>query len=292
MPFAVTVTTSSEVSAEVMASIGLARQNAGTAMPLTSMEAEMSTTGSLPTNVATVVSNRELTPNLREIVVEGDFDPFVSHGLDEFVYVFVGRDGPLPDGYTMARFMSEDPADRQLGAYYTIRTWEPDAGRITMWFVTHGHEGGVGGWSARAQPGERIALWGPRASFEVPDGATGHVFVTDESGFAAVATRIEALPDDAEIIVIAETVDESHTLPLAAEGRADVRWVFRGDRAPGTGTALIDAVRELDLDRPGLVAFGAGESKQMSAIRRLLRRDHGFAADHVSMTGYWRRDKH
>ncbi len=285
-------TTADEVSANVMASIGVARRNAGTAMPITSMEAEMSTTGSLATHPATLVSNRQLTPNLRELVVEGEFEGFTSLGQDQFVYVFVGRDGPLPDGYSMARFMSEDPATRPLGAYYTIREWDPATKRILMWFVSHGHAGGVGGWAAGAAPGERIALWGPRESFTVPAGASAHVFVADESGFAAVAARIDELPADAEVTVIAETVDEAHTLPLAPDGRADVRWVFRGDEAPGTGTRLIDAVRQLDLDRAGLVAFGAGESKQMSAIRRLLRRDHGFPADFVSMTGYWRRARH
>lgn len=287
------VSTSAEVSTQVMARIGIARQSAGDTVPLTSMEEEMSTTGSLGTYPARVTSVRDLTPNLREIIVTGDFDGFESVGLDQFVYVFVGRDGvPLPDGYSMSQFMATDAADRPLGAYYTVRAWDADTKVMTMWFVTHGHDGGVGGWASRCTPGEEIALWGPRASFTVPAGGRSHLFVTDESGFAAVAVRIEDLPADADIVVIAETIDESHVIELTPPGRADVRWLFRGNDEPGTGTRLIDAVRELDVDRPGLVAFGAGESRQMSAIRRLLRRDHGVPADHVSMTGYWRRQQH
>lgn len=293
------VATAAEVSAQVMSRIGVARANAGTRMPITSMEEEVATTTGLLTHPATVTATRDLTPNLREIVVEGAFDGFVSKGQDQFVYVFVGRDGNLPDGYSMARFMQEDPAVRPLGAYYTVRTWEPDAGRMTLWFVTHGHDEGVGGWAGRAQVGDRLAMWGPRPSFDAPPTATTHLFVTDESGFAAVAVRIEELPDDVDAIVIAETIDESHTVALAPAGRADIRWIFRGQDAPGTGTRLLDAVRSLDQvhdqapdharDHGGLVAFGAAESRQISAVRRYLRRDRGFAADHVSMTGYWRR---
>src|SRR5690606_6528938 len=119
-----------------------------------------------------------------------------------------------------------------------------------------------------------------------------HLFVADESGFAAVAARIDQLDDDVDVIVIAETIDESHVVALAPEGRADIRWVYRGDDEPGTGTRLLDAVRDVDVTREGLVAFGAAESRQVSAIRRYLRRERGFAADHVSMTGYWRRAAH
>lgn len=289
LAFDTPATTSADVSARVMARLGAARQVVGDGEPLTSIEHEVASTGTLGTYPARVTGVRDLTPNLREIVVEGAFDGFESLGLDQFVYVFVGKDEPLPDGYSMSQFMATDPADRPWGAYYTVRHWDGDARRMTMWFVTHGHEGGVGGWAARCSPGDAVALWGPRESFRVPADAAAHLFVADESGFAAVAARIEELPADAEIVVVAETVDDAHTLDLCAPGRADVRWVFRGDEAPGTGTRLIDAVRELDLDRPGLVAFGAAESRQVSAIRRLLRRDHGMAADHVSMTGYWRR---
>lgn len=286
------VSTAAQVSAQVMARIGTARASAGTRMPVTSLEEEIAHTFSLQTYPATVAAVSDISPNLREIVVEGAFEGFESRGQDQFVYVFVGRDADLPDGYSMADFMAQDPDDRPFGAYYTVRAWDPESRRITMWFALHGHADGVGGWAGRASFGDRLALWGPRPSFEAPADATTHLFVTDESGFAAVAARVEQLPADVEAIVIAETIDESHVVPLAAPGRADVRWIFRGDDEPGTGTGLIDAVAELDLSRPNLVAFGAAESRQVSAIRRRLRHEHSLPATHVSMTGYWRRSPH
>ncbi len=69
-------------------------------------------------------------------------------------------------------------------------------------------------------------------------------------------------------------------------------WVDRGDDAPGTVNRLLDTARaEVDAVRvvPG-AAFGAAESRQISAIRRYLRSEVGLAAAVVSMTGYWRLD--
>lgn len=286
------VATAGEVSAQVMARIGVARANAGTRMAVTSMEHEIAHTGSLHTYAATVAAVRELSPNLREIVVTGSFDGLQTLGQDQFVFVFVPRQGDLPDDYSMAAYMAEDADTRPYGAYYTVRSWDPETKRMTLWFALHDHEAGVGGWAGRAVVGDRLALWGPRAPFEAPTDATTHLFVTDESGFAAVAARIDQLPAGVEAIVIAETIDDSHVVPLAPEGRADVRWVFRGADAPGTGNRLLAAVTQLDLARPDFFAFGAGESREISAIRRLLRRGHDIPATHVSMTGYWRRGAH
>jgi NADPH-dependent ferric siderophore reductase len=39
-----------------------------------------------------------------------------------------------------------------------------------------------------------------------------------------------------------------------------------------------------------LSAFGAAESRQITAVRKYLRRELGLRSDQVFMTGYWRRD--
>ena len=289
-----TVSTPAEVSAQIMARIATARTKAGTAMPETSMEEEMSLVTTLRTYSAEIVEIRDLTPNLRELVIEGPFEGFVSRGDEQFAYVFVSRvDGAdVPDGYSMADWRTGDESTRPLGAYYTVRAWDPDTRRMTLWLVRHGHDGGVGGWAGRCRLGERIALWGPRPGFVAPTTARRHLLVADESGFAAVAVRIEGIPAGDAITVVAETVDEQHTVEFSDRSDVEVHWVFRGDDAPGHGTRLCDAVRALDLDVDGLSAFGAAESHDVSAIRRYLRRDRSAAADHVSMTGYWRRTAH
>jgi NADPH-dependent ferric siderophore reductase len=260
------------------------------------MERELSATGSLTTFSTRVVAVSDLTPNLRLVELEGGLEGFESLGSEQFAYLFVPRPGvaDVPEGYTMADFMATDPAARPWGAYYTVRTWDPDRGRISLWIVTHGHGDGVGGWAATCRVGERVALWGPREPFRPPEGTTSYLLVADESGLAAVAVMLEERPRATPATVIVETVDEDHRVDLRVSGAVDdvvdVRWRYRGDDAPGTGSRLLDAVRALDLDVDGLAAFGAAESRQVTAIRKYLRHERGMAPEQVSMTGYWRRD--
>ena len=92
-------------------------------------------------------------------------------------------------------------------------------------------------------------------------------------------------------MVLAETIDPDHAITFPGR-RTDVRWSYRGTEAPGVGHRPIDAVRRHVGDHGGALAtaFGAGESRQITAIRRYLRHEARMPATAVSMTGYWRRD--
>lgn len=114
------------------------------------------TTGTLPTFITTVASVRAITTEVREIVLAGGLEGFPSRGADQFVFVILPTDeSPIHDGYTMAEWMASDP--RPPAAYYTVRSYDPEAGSVTLWAVLHGHDAGVGGWAARCEPGERVA---------------------------------------------------------------------------------------------------------------------------------------
>ena len=299
--FAAPVTTADDVSVAVMTLLGEARAAVGEAYPLTSLEREFAEQGQIPTHLAEVLAVRDLTGNLREIVIGGPrLGGYRSVGGDQFVYVLVARPGEqLPDGYSMTDWMAADPATRPYGAYYTVRHWNPATREMTLWAVVHGHHEGVGGWFVGCRPGDRLALWGPRAGFwgdghyapGRPSDSRHHLFVTDESGFCAVAALIDGLPPGDTATVLAEAIDAEHTIEFPG-ARTNVRWHYRGAAAPGTGTGLYDLVAEL-VGRLGgdaiATAFGAGESRQISAVRRYLRHEVGLPAARVSMTGYWRR---
>ena len=301
MPFAAITATADDVSLQVMALLGQARRRAGTAYPLTSLELEMGQQGAIPTYLTEVISSRRLTPNLCEVVVGGPgLVAFESLGGDQFAYVLVARAGRrLPAPYSMADWMADDPQSRPHGAYYTVREWDPVGARIVLWAVVHGHDHGVGGWCARCAPGDRLALWGPRAGFGSdgiytadPNGdGRHHLFVTDESGFGAVAALLDVLHPDDTATVFAETVDEHHAIEFPGHG-TNVTWHYRRGAEPGVGTGLFDLVVAVagDAAAPAVdTAFGAGESRQFTKIRKYLRHELEMPAARVSMTGYWRR---
>ncbi len=286
------VSTAPEVQGALLGMVASARQAVGDAEPLTSLEEELQTTGELLTRVTSVVEVTELSPNLRRIVLQGGLDDWEPYEADDFAFLFVPRspdDDTIGDGFSMSSWQELPEDERPPGAYYTIRRFDRDASSIELWAVLHGHDEGVGGWAARAEPGETVAVWGPRRFFRGAEPSFHHLLVADESGLAAVGALLDSLDPATPATVIAETVDADHEFTIAERPGTDVRWLHRGDAAPGESVGFVDEVRALDLDPETTVAFGAGESRQVTAVRGYLRRELGIPADRVFMTGYWRR---
>ncbi len=262
-------------------------------MPITSIEQERQEQALIPTFYTSVAAVSSLNDGLIEVELDGGLDEFATRGGDQFFYMMMPRAGadPIPDGYTMADYMAQTDDERPMGAYYTVRRWDAERRRMTIWVVVHGHDAGAGGWFERCRVGDRVVIWGPRHSFSPPVEARQQLLIADETGFAAVVALFDETPTGRPSTVVLETTDEHHTIDLSEFPDATVQWLFRGDAEAGTGDALLGAVRQLDLDPAGLVAFGAAESRQITAVRRYLRDDVGMPAANVFMTGYWRRDE-
>jgi NADPH-dependent ferric siderophore reductase len=246
----------------------------------------------IPTFYTTVAAVRSINDGLLEVELAGGLDAFTTRGGDQFFYMMMPRPGaePIPDGYTMADYMAQPDDARPMGAYYTVRRWDAERRRMTIWVVLHGHDAGAGGWFERCRVGERVVIWGPRHSFSPFADSPAQLLVADETGFAAVAAILDETPAGVHSTVVLETVDANRTVELPVGPDITVHWVFRGEDEPGTGDRLLSAVRALELDAEGLVAFGAAESRQITAVRKYVRHELGIPAARVSLTGYWRRD--
>ena len=106
----------------------------------------------------------------------------------------------------------------------------------------------------------------------------------------AVAAILEWLPEGCSARAFIEVAEPGEQLPLVGRPGVEVTWLHRGDEEPGTGTRLLDAVRELSWPE-GVTAYawGGAESHIGTSIRRYLRNEVGLPRSAVSMTGYWRR---
>jgi NADPH-dependent ferric siderophore reductase len=275
--------------AQLFALLRTARTRAGATVPLTSLEQELEQTANLHTFVTAVEQVDDVTPALRRIVVRGGLDGFVPRGPDQFVYVMVPRPGGDPSliapGFRMEHFQQMPETERPAGAYYTVRRWDAERGAMELWFVLHHEDAGVGGWARRAQPGDRVALWGPRTSFAPPADTQTLLLVADESGLAATAAILEELDPGVRAHVVVETSDADHVVELPSRPQVSVTWLFRAHSA----RRLADEVRHLDLDPTGLYAFGAAEAGEVDACRRHLRQERALSPAQVRMVAYWRR---
>ncbi|WP_040491335.1 siderophore-interacting protein [Ilumatobacter nonamiensis] len=286
-------TDSEAVRVEMFGLLTAARAWAGSDIALTSLERELA--GDIySTFVTQVVGVEDITPTLRQITFGIGLDEFESTGGDQFLYVLLPPSGrselSVDSTFSWQAYESMPESERPLGAYYTVRRWRPEARELDMWFVLHGDAGAASSWASTVEVGQPAALWGPRRVFDPPGTTTSYLFVTDETGFGAVAAVLdELIAADADVTaqVVAESDGVDGRIEFPSGAGVDVSWVDRRGRAPGTTSVLLDAVRELEIG-PGVYAFGAAESRRITAVRTYLRETVGLDATQVSMTGYWR----
>lgn len=284
------------VRTQAVALVRSARDALGVTTP-TLVERELDQVSTIRTFVTAVVAAEQVSPHVRQLTFGGgDLATFAPLGPDTFLYVLGPPTGraelTIDASFTWEAHALMAEEDKPVGAYYTLRRWRPEATELDVHFVLHGDEGQASAWAARAQVGDPVALWGPREAYLPPDGTTGHLLVADETGLPALAAIIESLPAGSPVTAIVEVPDEAERQPLAGHVDLQVTWIHRDGQEAGTTTNLLDAVAALPELAPGTYAWGGGESRAMTAVRKLLRHERGMAREQVSMTGYWRHRAH
>jgi NADPH-dependent ferric siderophore reductase len=297
IPFARSVDTISDVTDQCIALVQRARVESGEAGE-TSVEKLFAERQSLRTFLTEVVAVEPVHEHLVRITFGGgQLDQFWLPGADTFLYVMVPTEGRdelvLDEAFTFEQWMAAPEEHRPFGAYYTVRHWHADRHEVEALFVLHGDEGALGSWARRARVGDKAALWGPRVAFEPPAGTDSYLLVADETGLPGVAAIIDSLPGDVPVTVVAEVADERSRQELPARPSVSVTWVHRDGAEAGTTTdLLVDAVRALPAPSPATYAWGGGESRSMTAVRKHLRREVGLEREQCCLVAYWRHAAH
>lgn len=259
---------------------------------LTSIELEL-TVGAIRTFVATVSRVTQVSPSLRQITIQSDsLRTYSSVGPDDFVHVLIppaGRtDLTIGEDFSWDAYAKMPPEEQPRGAYYTVREWR-ESGEVDIWFVLHGDHGALSSWAAAAKPGDPVALWGPRTSFEPPADTEAYLLVADETGLPALLNIVESAPPNVAVTAFVETsTDADHLATDHLATAHSITWLSRQGNPAGSGTGLLDAVRSLSPTAANTYAWGGAESAQVTSIRRHLRDELELDREHVSMIAYWR----
>jgi NADPH-dependent ferric siderophore reductase len=273
---------------------------------LTLIEREVAELTAIRTFVTRVVRTETITRGIRQITFGGgDLATFRPLAADQFLYVLAppaGRTELTIDAtFTWEQFAAMPAEEQPIGAYYTVRRWRPEEHELDLLFVLHGIDeagtddgsaGPAARWAASAGPGDPVALWGPRSAYAPPSATDRYLLVADDTGLPGVAAIIDTLPAGTTVDVVAEVDSEQDRLPLPEQDGLTVTWCYRRGAAPGTTSALVDAVRALDRLDGTPYAWGGAESRAITAVRRFVRDELGLSQDAVSMTGYWRLGDH
>jgi NADPH-dependent ferric siderophore reductase len=239
----------------------------------------------------TVVEHVEpLTPHLVRVVVGGpDLDGF---GAGAFTDHYVKLQLPPAGASYAAPFdVEEIRASHPRDAWprtrtYTVRAWDPDAGRLTIDFVVHGDTGVAGPWAANARPGDVLQMQGPGGAYAPDPEAAWHLMVGDLSVTPAIAASLERIAPGVPVHAIVEVDGPEDELALQTPGDLHVTWVHTGGRDTD---ALLDAVTALEFPPGDVHAFVHGEASAVRAIRKHLLLERGVPKEAMSASGYWKR---
>ena len=219
----------------------------------------------------------------------GDLEHFRPIGPDQFLYLLLppaGRRNLTIDAtFEWSQFQAMPESERPIGAYYTVRYHRPDVNELDIDIVRHGQEGQVGGWLRQVQPGDLVALWGPRMAYNPPPSTQRQLLLGDETALPAIASIIDAGPIGGCVEAIVE-LDPETVLDLPEPSKLNVT---RLDRSNEDKSRLPAALRGWPLKEDDYV-WGAGEFELMLELRSYLRVCLGMPVNQVSMVGYWRRD--
>ena len=173
-----------------------------------------------------------------------------------------------------------EPSGRRVKRRYTIRNPSPDTGEFDLDVLLHG-AGAGSEWGARIRPGDTVQFQGPRGKLELRP-APWHVLCGDESALPAIVAIAAALPDHERATAVIEVQDADDELDVPAQ----VRWVHRNGRPPGTPDLVVPAAAQLDLPFPSARAYLMGETRSMVALRALFE-ERGVPHDAIFVKGYW-----
>ncbi|MFB6898336.1 siderophore-interacting protein [Streptomyces hydrogenans] len=238
-----------------------------------------------PPRQVEVVEVRPLTSRMVAVLFAGDaLAGFTEPAPTAHIKLFlpdaegdVARPVVAPDGRL------EWPDGRPTMRTYTPRRFDAEAGTLEVWFVLHG-DGPAARWAAQARPGCRAAIGGPGGRFAVDPTASSWWIGGDESALPAIATLLEALPDDATGRVHLEAEGAEPRIGLPAPAGVEVTW---HDRVGEPGAALVHALRRAGLGDDTHVWI-ACEASAVRKARSYLLDDRMLPRPQVTTRGYWR----
>ncbi len=218
----------------------------------------------------TVVTNDQLTPHMRRIVLHGE-------ALSTFP-------ADQESGYVKGAFeLHGNPVMRS----YTIRRFDARAQTLVLDFVDHGDSGPASAWASRARPGDPLTVRGPGEKKLVDPAADWYLLAGDLSAVPAISVNLEQLRADARGYALLEVPSADDIQQLEAPSGIDVQWLVNDD-ASAPNRLLIEQLRRVAWLPGTPYPWFAGEFDGMREARRYLRDERGIDRRAMYLSCYWK----
>lgn len=239
-----------------------------------------------------VIGTRRVGAGLIRVTLGGpELAGFQTHASDDHVKVLYPDEAgvlTLPSRNGLMLTWPRDPLP--VTREYTVRRYDAVAGLLDIDIALH--PGGLGSdWAESAAPGDRIHVAGPPGGMVVPPRYDRYLLAGDITALPAIDRRLEELPRDAAGWALIEVADASEEIDLDPPPGFQVRWLHRGDRAPGTSDVLERAIMQLPQRVPDgerWFCWLAGEAGTLKALRRWVADAWRLPRYDQYISGYWK----
>ena len=228
-----------------------------------------------PLYPVTIKSSHLVTPHMQRLTIAGTCLSGLRPDLPaQWFKVFVTQ----PDGRLSG------------GRAYTVRSVDWATGDVTLDLFLHGDSGPVSAWAHGAQAGDRLQISAvhPRSGYAIAAETQHYLLFGDETALPAIGAILQALPAHATAQVFAEVANPAEQQQLLSPASLRVTWFYRDTAAPASAAPLEAAARTAAIPATGMAIWAAGESAQISAIRKLLLKERGVDKHNLHAVGYWK----
>lgn len=168
---------------------------------------------------------------------------------------------------------------------YTPREFDVAAGTLTIEFALHDDPGPATAWAIAAQPGDAIAIGGPRGSLVVLASLDWYWLLGDETALPAIGRRLAELSGEkVSVIAAVASADEEIALPLGPDHTLE--WVHRPATLARDPAPLLARLAGRDLPTGTGFVWIAAEAGVARALREAALAK-GQPPHCLKAAGYW-----
>lgn len=219
----------------------------------------------------TVISKHAVTPRLLRI-------DFHSPDLHDF-------DSPSPDDHIKI-FLPTSRGGEQPRRDFTPRAWNTAAGTLSLEFALHDHGPAVE-WARAAQPGDTLAIGGPKGSSIVPDDFDWYLLLGDASALPSIARRLEGLRAGVPVFAYLLVADDAERQQFRSTTHLKTCWLHdSGDSATNADTVRAQLEKWSVPAGDGYIWI-AGETRLSRELYQYLVEVREHPAEWVKAAAYW-----
>ncbi|RUU02967.1 siderophore-interacting protein [Mesorhizobium sp. USDA-HM6] len=238
----------------------------------------------------TVQSSTRLSPHMQRVRFLGhDLGRFAHGGLHvRLLLPPAGRPPVWPSMGADGMIVWPSGEDALTVRVYTIRALNVADGWLDIDFVLHpGTETPAAAFAQGARAGDVIGMIGPGGG-GVPE-AQSLLLVGDDTALPAIGRILDELPPSSRAEALIEVEGPQDRIALTQGDNIAVTWLYRHGREAGGAGLLPAAMRQRDHAADDLYVWAGCEFADFREIRRIVRKEWGFARDRHLVTAYWRR---